>query len=101
MLRQLNTENLESEIQPTGITIVDFYADWCGPCKMVDTILKTIASNNLATIVKVNIEEFSDIAEKHSIQSLPTMQFYKDGVLVKTQVGALPKVKIEEIIAAI
>ena len=101
MLRQLNTENLESEIQPTGITIVDFYADWCGPCKMVDTILKTIASNNLATIVKVNIEEFPDIAEKNSIQSLPTMQFYKDGILVSTQVGALPKVKIEEIIAAI
>lgn len=101
MLRKLETENLQSEIQPTGITIVDFYADWCGPCKMVDAILKTIAASNVARIVKVNIEEFPDIAEKYSVQSLPTMQFYKNGVLIKTQVGALPKVKIEEIISTL
>ena len=94
----LNTNNLESEIQPIGVTIVDFYADWCNPCKILSPILDKIESNGLAKIIKVNTEQYPDIAQQHSINSLPTMHFYKDGKFIEDKIGVYPKDKIEAII---
>ena len=79
----------------SGKTLVDFYADWCGPCKSLASNLEKLSKdsdNNLEsiTILKVNIENFQDIAQKYNIRSLPTMLFMKNSEVVKTKVGSPP-----------
>lgn len=98
---QLESESLESEIKVSGITLVDYYADWCGPCKMMSPILDMIAKNPEIKVIKVDTEKFTDIARAHSIQSLPTIEIYKDGVLAETKVGAVPKPTLEKLIASL
>ena len=72
--------------------IVDFWAEWCGPCKMVAPILEQIASANAnAVIVKLNIDENPETAAAYGISSIPTMNVFQGGRIVKTIVGAKPK----------
>jgi len=73
--------------------LVDFWAEWCGPCKMVAPVLEEIAAENAdkITIAKVNIDENPEIARRYQIMSIPTMSVFKDGVVVKSIVGAKPK----------
>ena len=73
--------------------LVDFWAEWCGPCKMVAPVLEEIAAENpdKITLVKVNIDENPQVARDYRILSIPTMSVFKDGQIVKTIVGAKPK----------
>jgi thioredoxin 1 len=73
--------------------LVDFWAEWCGPCRAVSPILDEIASENVGKIkiVKVNTDEESAIAIKYGITSLPTLNVYVNGEVVKTIIGAKPK----------
>jgi thioredoxin 1 len=73
--------------------LVDFWAEWCGPCKMVSPILEVIAGANAdkITVVKLNIDENPQIAAAERIMSIPTMNVYQGGRLVKQIVGAKPK----------
>ncbi len=73
--------------------LVDFWAEWCGPCKMVAPVLDEIAAENAEkiTVVKLNIDENPQIAREYRILSIPTMSVFKDGQVVKTIVGAKPK----------
>jgi len=73
--------------------LVDFWAEWCGPCRMVAPILDEIASEHgdKITIAKVNVDEESKLAMDYNIVSIPTMAVFKDGKIVKTLVGAKPK----------
>lgn len=93
--------NLEDIISPIGVTVVDFYAPWCGPCKMMKPILDAIDASGKATIIKVDTETHADIATKYGIKSLPTICFFKDGVFQpeQTKVGATPKPILEKIIS--
>ena len=73
--------------------LVDFWAEWCGPCKMVAPVLEEIAAEHAdkLTIVKVNIDENPEIARRYQIMSIPTMSVFQGGEVVKSIVGAKPK----------
>jgi len=73
--------------------VVDFWAEWCGPCKMVSPILEEIAAENTEKIVvaKLNVDENPQIAAQYGITSIPTMNVYQGGELVKQIIGAKPK----------
>src|SRR5437868_15045999 len=73
--------------------LVDFWAEWCGPCKMVAPVLEEIAAEHAdkLTIVKVNIDENPEIARRYQIMSIPTMSVFHGGEVVKSIVGAKPK----------
>jgi len=84
-----------------GIVIVDFWAEWCGPCKQIAPALDEIATEmNDLTIAKVNIDENPQTPTKYGVRGIPTLMLFKDGELTATKVGALPKGKIVEWIEA-
>ena len=87
-------ENFDSDInKPKHLVLVDFWAEWCGPCKMVGPILEEISDEmvNEITIAKHNIDEEPNTPTKYGVRGIPTMLFFKDGELKSTKVGATPK----------
>jgi thioredoxin 1 len=76
----------------SGAVVVDFWAEWCGPCKMIAPILDEIAAENAGiTIAKLNIDENLDVTRRFDVMSIPTLIVFKDGQAVKRLVGAKPK----------
>jgi len=94
---ELNSSNFESTINE-GVTLVDFWAPWCGPCRMIAPIIEELAEDfeGKATIAKVNTDEEQDIAIKFGIRSIPTLLFFKDGKVVDQMIGAAGKAVIAD-----
>ena len=83
--------------------VVDFWAEWCGPCRMIAPALEEIAAGSLngkVKIVKLNVDENPATAAKYGIMSIPTLMLFKNGELASRQVGAQPKAKLEQWITA-
>jgi thioredoxin 1 len=80
-------------LQADGLVLVDFWAEWCGPCRMVEPVLDEIAGEyeGKITIAKVNVDENPHITRDYQIMSIPTMSVFSKGELVKSIVGAKPK----------
>ena len=76
MVKYLEKEEDFSSIISKDSWIVDFYADWCGPCKMLGPVLETV---DFANILKINVDQFSELASKFGVMSIPTLVFFKDG----------------------
>lgn len=97
---KLNENNFSSEIlNAKGVALVDFYADWCGPCKMVSPLVDEIAKENPDIVVgKVNIDESSSLAMRYGVVSIPTLVAFKDGKEVERIVGYRPKEDILDIL---
>lgn len=82
-----------------GLVLVDFYAEWCGPCKMLSPILEQINNENEnVKIIKVNIDDSRFLAKYYQIQSIPTLILLKDGQFLNRMTGFRPKKMIEELI---
>ena len=90
MAKVLDVSNFDDTIKE-GITLVDFYADWCGPCKMVAPIIEQVSNEvENAEVVKVNVDESPMIGAKYQIRSIPTFIVFKDGEPVNSVVGVNP-----------
>jgi thioredoxin 1 len=80
----------------TGMVLVDFYADWCGPCKMVSPIVDSLSEEiNDVKFQKINVDEENAIAAKYNVRSIPTLIIFKDGKEVDRVVGFAPKQKLQ------
>lgn len=97
----INQEQFDSEVlAQTQPVLVDFWAPWCGPCKMVAPLLAELAAENTGRlkVVKVNVDENPELAERYDVMGIPTMVFFRDGQVVDSFTGALSKQELSEII---
>jgi thioredoxin 1 len=100
---KVSDTNFESEVlKATGPVVVDFWAEWCGPCRMIAPALEEIAGSlgDKVKIVKLNVDESPATATKYGIQSIPTLMIFKNGQMASRQIGAAPKQKLEQWITA-
>ena len=100
--RSVTEANFEQEVINNEKTVlVDFWAEWCGPCRAVSPILDQIATENAdkLDIVKLNVDEHPALAAKYQITSIPAMKVFQKGEVVKTVIGANPKPQLEKDLA--
>lgn len=98
MLKHINQNEFQSEVLDNkGVVVVDFFATWCGPCKMLAPILEELQEElSNVKIVKIDVDENPELANKYGIASIPTLKIFKDGNDVDTKVGFMPKEMLKE-----
>jgi len=100
---KVSDTTFESEVlKATSPVVVDFWAEWCGPCRMIGPALEEIAGSldGKVKIVKLNVDENPKTAAKYGIQSIPTLMIFKNGQMTSQQIGAVPKQKLADWIKA-
>jgi len=85
-------------LKASGAVVVDFWAEWCGPCRQIAPALEEISGslNGKVKIVKLNVDENPQTASKYGVMSIPTLMLFKNGEMASRQVGAAPKQKLEQ-----
>ena len=97
----LTEQNFDEALVSThGLVMVDFWAEWCGPCRAIAPVLEDLVSETRVTLAKVNVDENPGLAARYSIRSIPTILFVKDGTVVDRVIGAVPKAVLQAVITA-
>jgi thioredoxin 1 len=99
-IKNISVLNFEEEVlENEGTVLLDFWADWCGPCMMLSPLLHEFAEENPEIMVgKVNVDEAPELAQAYGVSSIPTLVVVKDGKEVNRSVGVIPKAKIAELV---
>ncbi len=95
----LTEENFDAAIsRETGVMMVDFWAEWCGPCRAIAPVLEDLANESAGkiTLAKVNVDENPGLAARYGIRSIPTILFVKQGKVADQVIGAVPKVQLKK-----
>lgn len=97
---ELSSDNFQDEIQNQGTILVDFWAEWCGPCRMVAPVLEELAEemDGKVRIGKLNVDENQELSMQYQVQSIPTFVLFKDGEVADRMMGAMPKAAFEKFI---
>ena len=99
MTMQVTDDSFENDVINAAMPVlVDFWAEWCGPCKQIAPILEelSVEMQDKVTVVKVNIDENSITPTKYGVRGIPTLILFKEGQVIATKIGALPKTKLVE-----
>jgi thioredoxin 1 len=99
MAIEINDKNYEELVEKSGkVVLIDFWAEWCGPCRMLTPIVEELHHEygEKAIIGKVNVDDNPEITSKHGIRNIPTVLFFKNGEVADKVVGAVPKAKLAE-----
>ena len=97
MATDVSTADFDSEVLEAGEpVIVDFWAEWCGPCHAVAPVLEKVAEERNIKLVKVNIDENQELAMRYGVQSIPNMMLFENGAPKAAAVGAMPKGMLEK-----
>ncbi|MBR5420510.1 MAG: thioredoxin [Lachnospiraceae bacterium] len=97
----LTSENFEAEVLKSDIPVlVDFWAPWCGPCRMLGPIVEQVAeeAGGSFKVGKLNVDDEGELAEKYHIMNIPALKVFKDGAVVRESIGMVPKNKVEELV---
>lgn len=97
-MREINNNNFSDETKE-GVVLVDFWANWCGPCKMLTPVLEQLSSEMTdVKFFKVNVDENGELAQQFRIASIPTVMIFKNGEVVDKMMGFRPKNQVEEFV---
>ncbi|MCR5087490.1 MAG: thioredoxin [Lachnospiraceae bacterium] len=101
-ITEVTASRWEELLAGDGLVVVDFWASWCGPCRMMSPILQDFSEEHPEiTVAKVNVDSEPELAMKYKIMNIPSILFFRGGDIVKRQIGAVSKGKLEEILRRI
>lgn len=102
-MRQINEKDFSEQVlNSENLVVVDFWAEWCGPCRMIKPILDELSTEYTdVAIVGLDVDSYPNVAASQGIRNIPTIGFYKNGIMVERLVGAYPKINLKEKIDAL
>lgn len=98
-MKELNISNFDAEIAAAEIALVDFFATWCGPCRMIAPVLEEVdRETGDVSVFKIDVDQNPALADRFAIEAVPTLLFFKKGELIKKKMGVYPKDALELIL---
>ncbi|QWC18327.1 thioredoxin [Halorubrum sp. 2020YC2] len=94
-----DTDAFDAHVDDHDVVLVDFYADWCGPCQMMEPAVEAVAADTEAAVLKVDVDEHQSLAGEYGVQGIPTLLVFADGELVEQMVGAQTEEALTEAVA--